>query len=779
MMNQLKIIQINVNSLVGVEKRHEMSNLLIEHDPDLVLLCETKLNNQKIQFKNYKFIRSDRKSGHGGGTGILIRDSIKHERISPLPNINSFEHTMINVILKNGEKILISSVYVTPTNNELNTSEIDKLIGISQNNKFIIGGDFNARHSLWKNLNENKNGKLLFEWYLNTSSPVVLKSSLLPSRISSSSESFIDLFLMDASINILYENGFSNYLKTEPYDSDHMALKLNISFNSETTLEKPFEIMNLSNVDWKIVRQSIDSKLNNLALPVDVNISASAIDEIVEETSKIVNDTLTENVPLITLRKESQNPLPGNILSLIKYKNMLRRILFRNRTSSDFQLIKSLIKCIKIMIRNSLRMHYNNYYSKKLSELKIDNNIFKNIKRFCAYKARESFPDIVSDMDGSKYCNLQDKANALAKQFASVHLKNIQIGDELYSKHINQLINNTFNRPKYLIDFSLQNSAINPSVPEGHLDSRAILSFTCPDQIRQIVKFKNNKKSAGVDGTSNFILKKMSNRFFEFVSILFNHIFNSGHWPKLWKEAIIIPLLKPGKAPENISSYRPISLLSCLSKVYETVLHRKISLHCDINNIISKNQFGFRANHSTNQALAIFQHDITQSLNLKQALIGVSLDCEKAFDTMWIEGLIYKMKFEYRFHDHICRVIFNFLKDRKFSVKLENIFSCSQTINSGVPQGSILAPLLFILFISDIPDCLIGNSFRMNKILYADDILVYTTGRTISTMQTKTNEYLKTLFNYTRKWKIALNPSKSEAIVFRGKYNTLSRKTLK
>lgn len=183
MINKLSIFQINVNSLISLQKRHEMNDFLSTHKPDIVLVCETKLKGQKIYFKNYEFIRNDRNFGQrGGGTGILLRNSIKYE-IIPSPNLNSIESTTIKISLINNENIFLSSIYVSPTNNELNVADINKLIELTNGCKFIIGGDFNAKHTLWKNRIENKNCKALFNWYMNTHFPVIIKSSLHPSRI--------------------------------------------------------------------------------------------------------------------------------------------------------------------------------------------------------------------------------------------------------------------------------------------------------------------------------------------------------------------------------------------------------------------------------------------------------------------------------------------------------------------------------------------------------------------------------------------------------------------
>lgn len=393
-----------------------MNEYLKTHNPDIVLVCETKLNKQKIHFNNYNFIRNDSGSGSNrGGTGILIKNTIMFDSVQT-PILNTIESTTIK-LSNNGESIYISSIYVTPTNNEICINELEQIMNISNNNNFIIGGDFNARHALWKNTNENKNGVLVFDWYMKTRFPVLLKSSLFPSRTSGSNNSFIDLFLISMNLNILYENGFSNFLKTHPFESDHNAVALTINLSSQLNTIDRTQIFNFSRINWRSFNRSIENGIEKINLPLFKNIDASEIDNITEKISDIFNETLIKVVPKITLNHDSQIPLSGHIIALIHYKNSLRRILFKQRMRTDNNLLKAQINCLNIMIRNAIRTHYNNYYSKKLSDIKMDKDVFKNIKRFSSYKARAHFPDIIADSDGLKIGRTADKTEALASHF--------------------------------------------------------------------------------------------------------------------------------------------------------------------------------------------------------------------------------------------------------------------------------------------------------------------------------------------------------------------------
>lgn len=329
---------------------------------------------------------------------------------------------------------------------------------------------------------------------MKTSLPLVLKSSLFPSRPSNTHQSYIDLFIISVSLNILYEPGFPNFLKTLPYESDHVAVCLEIALDSKILHEDKTTAHNYPGTNWQRFNLLIGNQIKKLTPPIDRNMSALEIDDTLEKLSEIFNKTIETIVPKTSVNCDSQIPLPNNIISLINYKNSLRRTLHKKRYSTNSFLLKSQIKCLIIMIKNSIRSHYNNYYSSKLAGMKMDHNIFKNIKRFSSYKAREFFPDIISNGNGTRICGSLNKAEALAIRFSDVHKKNINLENVALSDNINHLIANAFNSSEFLTEFSANNTADIPTIPSPSNRLKAILSFCKPEEIRLISKYKNNKK---------------------------------------------------------------------------------------------------------------------------------------------------------------------------------------------------------------------------------------------------------------------------------------------
>lgn len=220
--------------------------------------------------------------------------------------------------------------------------------------------------------------------------------------------------------------------------------------------------------------------------------------------------------------------------------------------------------------------------------------------------------------------------------------------------------------------------------------------------LSDLLKDRPNKKSVGIDGIPDIALKKMSLRAKIFISMLFNQIFNSGYYPSAWKRAVVIPIHKKDKPKQDPNSYRPIALLPCISKLYESAVKPRLRDECTSLGVIPLDRCGFKFGRCTSQPQIKFQTDIATNLNSRKPTIACALDIEKAFDTIWHEGIVYKMK-KANFSTHICLIIYNYLKGRSFVVKVNSTMSKAFTIAAGVPQGGVLSAPLFNIFVADLP----------------------------------------------------------------------------
>lgn len=204
----------------------------------------------------------------------------------------------------------------------------------------------------------------------------------------------------------------------------------------------------------------------------------------------------------------------------------------------------------------------------------------------------------------------------------------------------------------------------------------------------------------------------------------------------------------------------PISLLSSLGKLFEKIIKEKIWDYLDKYNIIPKEQFGFRPNHSTTQQIKRLTKYIKEELETKKSTAMVLLDVEKAFDTVWHKGLICKF-INIGFPHYIINIVQSFLTDRWFCLSINSNLSDMYKVEAGVPQGSVLGPLLYIIFCSDIP-----RVFDCNYAFYADDTALFCSGVDPGSILENLQSALNSLSIYYNKWKIKVNAGKSQAIFF-------------
>ena len=223
--------------------------------------------------------------------------------------------------------------------------------------------------------------------------------------------------------------------------------------------------------------------------------------------------------------------------------------------------------------------------------------------------------------------------------------------------------------------------------------------------------------------------------------LIFNKSLTQGVVPKELKIAKVIPLFKSGNK-ELLINYRPISLLPCLSKVFERIIYNRILEFVEKYNIICSEQFGFRKNHGPNMALNVLVNSVVSAKEEGKAVVGVFLDLRKAFDTLNHDVLLRKL-YNYGIRGTMYALIKSYLTERKQFVCYKDTNSECKYTTCGVPQGSILGPLLFLLCINDI----VNVSSEINMILFADDTNVFITGENIDEMIGLLNVELKKYIN--------------------------------
>ena len=271
-----------------------------------------------------------------------------------------------------------------------------------------------------------------------------------------------------------------------------------------------------------------------------------------------------------------------------------------------------------------------------------------------------------------------------------------------------------------------------------------------------------NNKAPGLDRITNFVLKKLPRRALGHLAKVYNACIRLGYFPQNWKTALILVFPKAGKDLTRAASYRPISLLSTLSKALEVMILNRLKPIIRDRKLIRDDQFGFRDQHSTQHQVIRLTEYITRNYNWKQNTGAVLLDVEKAFDSVWTNGLLRKL-LEMEIPKGLIHILASYLNDRSFRVKVDDVISEPRPIRAGVPQGSILGPVLFTLYINDMPTPEYPN---LEMGIYADDTIIYGTSRSNPLLVKRLNGALENIREWCLKWRVKINAAKSEAILF-------------
>lgn len=272
----------------------------------------------------------------------------------------------------------------------------------------------------------------------------------------------------------------------------------------------------------------------------------------------------------------------------------------------------------------------------------------------------------------------------------------------------------------------------------------------------------SSNTSPGPDTIPNIFLKKLPKKAYNTILEIFNIIWTEKVFPDIWRQAIVVPIPKPGKPKFDKGSYRPISLTCCLCKIFEKIINKRLRWYLENNNIITDSQSGFRQNCSTTDCLVSLETNILDAFDKKQSMLTVCLDLEKAYDLVWRKRLL-NILLKHNITGNMWHFIKNFLTDRKIKVRINDTFSEEYDIVNGVPQGSVISVTLFLLAINEI------QSFITKPVhctMFADDVTIFIKGKNIQTNQEIIQQTLNQLVKFANTSGFKFSKSKTVAIVF-------------
>lgn len=706
----------NPQSITQSSKRLQLEYALFKEKIDIVLLVETFLKPQhNFQLKGYNVYRNDRLHQAHGGVAIAIRIGLTHKLIRPLAT-NFIENIAIEIAINDTPTQII--VAYSPRHTQHFVSDIETLL--SSNRQFMLFGDLNAKHTSWNCNTNNKAGNELFAIQQSNDFMVHFTSDHTHFPHSGQTPSTIDILLSNVN------SPFDFFTHQDQMSSDHTPT---ICCTHGMTARTVIERFDYHKANWRIFRQLIESEANLLAIPS----SHAEIDEAFRTFSNVVLNAQRNSVPTIASNNKPQ--IADFTKQLIQFKNTLNRQMQRSIDTIAKRTLKATINRLQREINNLVCADYNDFWDKKLRGIpKGGNKLWKLSKEF---KGKTDSNASKITIVGSQSTSDSDRANLLANIFEEAHKTTAS-----FSHPDDRIVRETINA---------FNAFSNSSCATPNISTREI-----SDIIRSLRPFK----APGPDGIQNILLKNLPKAAIAWLTGVFNKCMELSYWPSNFKVAKVIPILKSGKPPADARSYRPISLLNSIGKILEKIVYTRLTHVIEEKNLLPPVQFGFRKGHSTiHQAMRIKQFIIKNKANKKSTGM-ILLDIEKAFDSVWHDGLIFKLT-KMKLPTYLIRMINSFIRNRQFAVHVNDRESRKVDIPAGLAQGTCISPILYALFVSDMP-----NIDKTENALYADDTSLYTAARSSNTIVKRLNVALLILQEYFARWKIKTNEGKTQAIIF-------------
>ncbi len=564
------------------------------------------------------------------------------------------------------------------------------------------------------------------EFVENLFSHMFLPLISMPTRITAHSATLIDNIFT----NHLTQNLFSGIIINDL--SDHLPVFVYVFTetpppckSSEKIILRDFGDSNitkfrthLTNVNWEnLSNQDVDS----------------AFDAFQCEFSRLYDLSFP---PKSVRTKNSNKPLTPwmtrGLLTCVRKKNKLYKKFIISRSPDK----ERQYKIYKNKLTNLIKIAKKTYYENKFETAKNDHKTTWKLINEVINKRRTktSLPSSFIS-NNTLLSDPKDIANRFCKYFAN-------IGPDLASKI--QETSNSF--------LSFLNSNNEESIS---------LHPTNPNELLEICNSFKTAKAPGYDNLSMYVIKKSIDLIVEPLVNVINLSLSKGVFPSKLKIAKIIPIFKTGNQ-SFFTNYRPISLLTNFSKLFEKVMQIRLTLFIEQCEILYRFQFGFRSNHSTMHSLVSLINNVATAIDRNQIAAGVFIDLSKAFDTLDHEILFTKLQ-HYGIRGVALQWIKSYFCNREQFVQYNETCSTMEKLKCGVPQGSILGPLFFILYINDLP-----NALELSKsYLFADDTSIYYSNSDIKQLEFVLNSELRKLDIWMKSNKLSVNISKTNYIIFR------------
>ena len=714
---------LNIVSLL--KKIDEINFSMTNKFIDLIAFNETRLDpnitDNMVSLDGYDVIRKDR-SRNGGGVCIYLRSSINYKiRKDLVPP--ELEAVCVEIIKPHSKPFLVTTVYRPPSSLPEFFDDFEKLIKAidNENKEVYILGDLNC-NMLKTDKDANiptKKIKSLYELYQLTqmideaTRVTMTTSSLIDHIVTNTPEKISDSGVIHTGI------------------SDHSLVfairKISVIDKQENILE----IRNMKNFnEEKFIEDLLKQPWEHIYF------SAEDPNVMWEIWKKIFLDVLDKHAPLQhkKIRSIKAPWITNDIKNLMNTRDRFKRKAILTNNENDWLNFRTTRNKVNMKLRNAKK----DYYSSKIAGQKF--NPKKAWKSINSLLGRQNKPTVVNELtvgNNTLTCP-EDIAEGFNEYFSN-------IGPDLSSR----IDSSNYNFETYIKNAKSEFAAFQP---------------VTVSQISHLLHGLSGNKATGTDKISYKIIKLAAPVISDSLTLIFNQAITLSSFPDEWKIARVVPLYKNGQRgiPGN---YRPISVLPAISKIMERILHDQLYINYLTKfDLFSDTQFGFRKFHSTAGALLDCTNEWYINLDRKMFNLAVLIDLKKAFDTVDHQILLSKLEL-YGIKGQAINLLKSYLTNRKQRCQIRNSFSSERLIKCAVPQGSILGPLLFLLYINDLPHCLSKTKPR----LFADDTNLTASANSMTDLEAAVNSDLENL----RKWlianKLSLNVAKTEFILIGSK----------
>lgn len=691
---------ININARSVCNKISDIEHVLELYEPDFLVLTETWLSEAILDFEvvppAYRMIRKDRPT-RGGGVAIVVKNTVEFSR---LPNVEGTESVWIEVT-SYIPPITLGAFYRPPNSDLQDIMHLSEYLHrLPRNKSLMVVGDFNAPHVDWQSMIPTTSACQLSDIMVNMCFSLNLTQVVSnATRCQGESSTILDLIFVRS-------DALLSGCECTVIDgiSDHRAVIYKAYPDRKNEVIQRRTVLDFNRAQDESVLDFLEAKLDGFMDAVHLE-NADA-DCLWLKFTHIVNECIDKFVPTRVKKVRTANPWVTR--ELIHLKRKIKRLRLNKRLNLTENL-RSLVFEFKTKMRQAKYDFHN---------VTLHNFMKENPSKFWRHisPANKAIDNLV--VDETVVSNGREIAEAFNGYFSTM--------------------------------FTLENGIL-PHYPPSHLSG--IPDFEVSDEgILNLLLRLDVKKATGPDGIPNIFLRRYAEWISKYLLVIFRKSLNSGLVPRQWKVAKVVPVHKKGSTID-VSNYRPVSLLCNCSKVFEHILVGHIANYLDNINFFTERQHGFRRGLSTVTQLLDFVHNLSISINNRGQTDVIFLDLSRAFDKVSHAKLLIKLR-EILKNEIIVRWLTDYLNLRQQYVEVQGDRSGLVPVTSGVPQGSVLGPLLFLLFINDMV-----RDISANVSMFADDCVIFSR---ISCRkdQDALNSALNAISSWCSSWQMDLNVQK-------------------